>query len=160
MLSLLVTLPRRAVLASTGSFALGALALTSGGLPAVAADPPIPKLGGSPVLGDESIMSPKAHGTSATPVQEGLLWNVDRANADRITNFNRHFAEYAGYWKQTSFLQEVSRTEPTTFYDSVTGKPLFRAPVGRTMEEFLAESNVHGWPSFRDQEVLFATSQP
>ena len=27
-----------------------------------------------------------------------------------------------------------------TFYDSVTGKPLFVAPRGRTIEEFLIES--------------------
>ena len=42
-----------------------------------------------------------------------------------------------------------------TFNDSVTGKPLFVAPVGRTKEEFLAESAYHGWPSFRDEEVVW-----
>ena len=31
----------------------------------------------------------------------------------------------------------------------------FVAPIGRTMDQFLAESNVHGWPSFRDQEVVW-----
>lgn len=40
-----------------------------------------------------------------------------------------------------------------TFYDSVTGKPLFIAPRGRTFEEFKKESLEHGWPSFRDEEV-------
>jgi peptide methionine sulfoxide reductase MsrB len=40
-----------------------------------------------------------------------------------------------------------------TFYDSNTGKPLFYAPRGRTMEAFLQESRDHGWPSFRDGEV-------
>ena len=42
----------------------------------------------------------------------------------------------------------------TTFFDSVTGKPLFRAPIGRTWDEFVKESQRHGWPSFRDAEVL------
>lgn len=144
-------MPRRAVMTS----AFGALALHSRS-PASAADF---KVGGSPVLGDESIMVQKAHGTSAQPVQQNLKWNVDRENADRITNYNRRFAEYGGYWKQTNFLKEVSRTEPTTYYDSVTGKPLFRAPIGRSMEEFLAESNVHGWPSFRDQEVVWENTR-
>ena len=37
----------------------------------------------------------------------------------------------------------------------MSGKPLFVAPIGRSMDEFLAESNVHGWPSFRDQEVVW-----
>lgn len=72
----------------------------------------------------------------------------------RICNFNRHYAEYSGYYRSTSFLKEVSRDGPTVYYDSVTGKPLFVAPVGRSMSEFLAESEAHGWPSFRDQEVV------
>jgi hypothetical protein len=42
---------------------------------------------------------------------------------------------------------------PIAFYDSNTGKHLYTAPVGRTMEEFLVESAAHGWPSFRDAEV-------
>lgn len=48
------------------------------------------------VMGEESIMSPKAHGTSETPVQENLRWDCDRAVADRICNYNRHYAEYRG----------------------------------------------------------------
>jgi len=156
MLSVLLSMPRRAVLQSGSSFAFGALALGSG-LPA-RADESV-KVGGSPVFGDESIMAQKAHGTSEKAVQSSLKWNVDVANADRITNYNRRYAEFGGYWKQTEFLKEVSRTEPTTYYDSVTGKPLFRAPIGRSMDEFLAESNVHGWPSFRDQEVVWENTR-
>ena len=154
MLSLLMSTPcvlsggRRAVLKSGSSFALGALALRT--VPAAYAADELPKVGGKPVMAPESIMAQKAHGTSASPVQANLKWNVDGKKADQITNFNRRFAEYGGYWKETSFLKEVSRDEPTTYYDSVTGKPLFVAPIGRTMDQFLAESNVHGWPSFRE----------
>lgn len=72
----------------------------------------------------------------------------------RICNFNRHYAEYAGYWETTDFLKSLKDEEqPIQFYDSVTGALLFTAPVGRTMEEFVKESKSHGWPSFRDQEV-------
>ena len=39
------------------------------------------------------------------------------------------------------------------YYDSVTGKALFRAPVGRSYADFIQESQAHGWPSFRDNEV-------
>ena len=42
---------------------------------------------------------------------------------------------------------------PVAFYDSNSGKLLFRAPVGRTWREFIQESKNHGWPSFRDDEV-------
>jgi peptide methionine sulfoxide reductase MsrB len=108
------------------------------------------------VMGDESIMSKKAHGTSATPVQKDLRWNCDYDTADRICNFNRHYAEYAGYWTTTTFVSDAKATGgEITFYDSNTGKPLFVAPRGRDMESFLKESASHGWPSFRDEEVVW-----
>jgi peptide methionine sulfoxide reductase MsrB len=117
---------------------------------------PLPKTGGYVQFCDETTMAPKAHGTTEKPVQEELRWKVDRRTANRICCFNRHAAEYPGYWKaETKFLKEVSRDEPTVYYDSVTGKPLFVAPIGRSMENFLGESETHGWPSFRDQEVVW-----
>ena len=108
-------------------------------------------------MGDEDIMAQKAHGTSATPVQQKLRWNCKVELADRICNFNRHYAEPGGSWERsTTFLQEEEQsTGDITFYDSNTGKPLFVAPIGRSMEEFLSESNAHGWPSFRDKEVVW-----
>lgn len=106
-----------------------------------------------PVYCDESVMDQKAHGTSPAPVQKNLRWNCDYDTADRICNFNRHYAEFAGYWQTTTYLDEVSKTEPAKYYDAVTGNHLFTAPVGRTMEEYLVESAGHGWPSFRDEEV-------
>jgi hypothetical protein len=63
-------------------------------------------------------------------------------------------SEFAGYWQTTDFLKNLSKEEqPIKFYDSVTGNLLFEAPKGRTMDEFLVESQSHGWPSFRDEEV-------
>lgn len=110
-----------------------------------------------PLVGTESIMKRKAHGTSNTPVQKILRWGADVKTADRIANFNRHWAENPGYFKKTSFLRdgrkEVNQRGEITFYDSNTGKPLFHAPRGRTWEEFVKESDAHGWPSFRDEEV-------
>jgi hypothetical protein len=39
----------------------------------------------------------------------------------------------------------VDREGETTYYDSVSGKPLFIAPRGRSFEEFRKESVSHGW---------------
>ena len=89
-----------------------------------------PATGGALVRGDDSLMSPKAHGTTSTPVQERLRWDVDRATADHICSYNRHYAEYAGYYKRTTFIAAFSAEAETTFYDSVSGKPLFVAPRG------------------------------
>ena len=50
-------------------------------------------------------------------------------------------------------IQDV--TGPVTYYDSVTGKALFKAPVGRSAQDFIDESKKHGWPSFRDDEVVW-----
>lgn len=110
-----------------------------------------------PLVGTEEIMSQKAHGTTEEAVQEDLRWSCSGQVADRIVSFNRHYAEHAGYWLETSFLTEnsIPPEEPITFYDSVTGKPLFRAPIGRSWADFIKESKSHGWPSFRDEEVVW-----
>jgi len=108
-----------------------------------------------PIYCEESVMAPKAHGTCTKPVQKILRWSCDATVADRICCFNRHYAEFSGYWLKTSFLSEVNRSEETTYYDSVTGKPLFIAPRGRSFEDFEKESRSHGWPSFRDEEVVW-----
>jgi peptide methionine sulfoxide reductase MsrB len=108
-----------------------------------------------PLSGDESIMSPKKHGTTATPVQANLRWGIADVLASRICSYNRHYAEPSGSWVATSFLREADRAGTTTFFDSVTGRPLFMAPRGRSFEEWERESRAHGWPSFRDEEVVW-----
>ena len=108
-----------------------------------------------PILGSESIMSAKAFGTSAVPVQKNLRFGVDATLANRICNHNRHYAEGSGHWKSTTWRADVENAGEVTYYDSNTGKALFIAPRGRTFAEFIAESKSHGWPSFRDQEVVW-----
>lgn len=130
---------------------------------------------GLPIIGPNSIMSRKQHGTSDTPVQKNLRWSVDRNLSNRICNHNRHGAEHFGYFQKTKFPKHFqnrvkvvkergTETQPYTFYDSNTGKPLFFVsllPSGtagltkgrRSHHEFWQESVSHGWPSFRDYEV-------
>ena len=64
----------------------------------------------------------------------------DAATADRICCFNRHYAEHSGYAWSTSWVAQTKDAGETTYYDTVSGKPLFKAPVGRTFKEFLHES--------------------
>ena len=104
----------------------------------------------------------RLHLTSTTcvaHVQDPLRWGVDRSEADWVCCENRHYAERAGRWTSTAFLTEhteatVAASGPITFYDSVTGLPLFKAPIGRSWHDFVHESRAHGWPSFRDAELL------
>jgi peptide methionine sulfoxide reductase MsrB len=105
-------------------------------------------------------MPQRAHGTTDSAVQEDLLYGVSRKLADKIVSYNRHYAEPAGYFEATNLRQVVLEAEakgkgPVTFYDSVSGRPLFVAPLGRSAKEFLRESENHGWPSFRDDEVVW-----
>ena len=143
---------RRDFLSSAGAVGLlSSVLVGTRASPARAVD-----VGGKIVYGDESIMAPKAHGTSEAPVQSDLLYGVSNKLADRITNYNRHFAEIGGYFESTDLEKVVLEAkEPVTFYDSVTGKPLFVAPLGRSAEDFIEESRIHGWPSFRDTEVVW-----
>lgn len=81
---------------------------------------------------------------------------------DQICCFNRDYAESSGYWQNIDFpfgSQDAGQTRlpgdaPITFYDTITGKALFVAPQNRSFQAFLDESAAHGWPSFRDAEVV------
>lgn len=66
------------------------------------------KKGEFPIQCGEEVMNQKAHGTCEKPVMKNLRWKCDWNTADRICCFNRHYAEHAGYWETTSFLNEVS----------------------------------------------------
>ena len=110
------------------------------------------------MAGDESLMSPKDHGTCAHGVQENLRYGCDRSLADRICCFNRHYAEHSGYFQGSTGFSKLKPApgEEITFYDSVSGRPLYHAPRGRSWSDFLKESRAHGWPSFRDEECVAA----
>jgi hypothetical protein len=120
-------------------------------------------------------------------VQKNLRWGCDFETADRICNFNRHYAgklqllagveehlgleqyfdlcgpnltplnttEHSGYFEMKSDFVKYAKgiKGEIQFYDSNTGKLLYSAPRGRSMDDFLKESKAHGWPSFRDTEV-------
>mmetsp|Transcript_3023 Transcript_3023/g.4555 ORF Transcript_3023/g.4555 Transcript_3023/m.4555 type:complete len:210 (-) Transcript_3023:124-753(-) len=119
------------------------------------------KKGSYPFVGPNKIMTRKEHGTSSTPVQSNLMYGCDFRTADRICNYNRHFAENAGYFmsgkRKAQVLKAIGdakkRKEKITFYDSNTGNPLFTVPGKRSLDDWLRESQKHGWPSFRDDEV-------
>ena len=77
-------------------------------------------------------------------------------------------SQYAGYAEPNGFMNTpqvslfpklvaerlVTGEQESTFYDSVCGIPLFRAPRNRTFAEFRRESEKHGWPSFRKEEII------
>ena len=100
---------------------------------------------------------------SATPskVSSPLRWaepstaNDRAATADRICCRNHDYAEWSGSWTASSFPKRLAAGETITFYDVASHLPLYRAPIGRTFDEFFEESGAHGWPSFRDQEVIW-----
>ena len=131
---------------------------------AVASEATLPESGGPTVHGTEDIMRPKQHGSTAAPVQATLRWDVDREVADNICSFNREGAEpslsftnYQAFTKQLGWQRgvDMAAVEPTVYYDSVSGAPLFVAPRGRTVDDLLGESLRHGWPSFRREEVVW-----
>jgi len=79
--------------------------------------------------------------------------------ADICCKVPQTWAEHRGFFdKQLKFFEQLESSGQSageiTFYDSQCGIPLFVAPRGRSYEAFKKESVDHGWPSFRDEEVI------
>eukprot|EP00746_Dinoflagellata_sp_MGD_P134617 gnl/MRDRNA2_/MRDRNA2_68477_c0_seq1.p1 gnl/MRDRNA2_/MRDRNA2_68477_c0~~gnl/MRDRNA2_/MRDRNA2_68477_c0_seq1.p1 ORF type:complete len:270 (+),score=30.96 gnl/MRDRNA2_/MRDRNA2_68477_c0_seq1:67-876(+) len=78
--------------------------------------------------------------------------------ANQICCHNSEFAEPSGYFNAVGgsggLFGHLDTSGVTTFYDSVCGKPLFHAPIGRSFADWRAESEEHGWPSFRAAELV------
>lgn len=74
------------------------------------------------------------------------------------TTFGHAYAEPSGWFAQpgVDLFSKISPSGTTIFYDSVCGLPLFEAPIGRSFAAWRAESEAHGWPSFRDPELIKA----
>jgi hypothetical protein len=53
-----------------------------------------------------------------------------------------------------ALFDHLSETSTTTFYDPVCGIPLLTAPQNRSFAEWRAETDEHGWPSFRFNEIV------
>eukprot|EP00494_Astrolonche_serrata_P018041 UN18232 len=90
-------------------------------------------------------------------MQEELMYGCDEWHEqyDEICCDNAQYAESWGFLNIVDLWSQVDQDVVTTFYDSSCNIPLFRAPTDRTFEEWQNESNAHGWPSFRDQEVVW-----
>ena len=103
------------------------------------------------------LMKARRHGTCTCAPPAALRWGVDGCDASSVCCHNRHGAEPRGSFETNQlFVAEARRSAEITFYDSVSGRPLFIAPgVGRSLQSFLDESSSHGWPSFRDDEVVW-----
>ena len=104
---------------------------------------------------------PERFGSCASPMQPSLRFEpIDHSVAEIICCHNHVGAESYGYWHSTGFAAEAEADRHAvdgtlTFYDSTTGRPLFVAPRDRSWRQFLDESTMHGWPSFRDSEVVW-----
>lgn len=115
---------------------------------------------------------PAAQNTCRDPLQKNLRYNVSSRTEPTVpvaVDPSETLAEAVCCDKRTKVYAEpqflyqapdidlfgqISDSGVTTFYDSACGIPLFKAPVNRTMAEFKADTDEHGWPSFRLAEVL------
>jgi len=114
---------------------------------------------------------PAAYMSCSGPVQQKLLYGVSGRTQPTVpvpVDINETLADAvccdtrAKPFAEPQFLFEAPDIQlfsklsagVTSFYDSVCGLPLFRAPVGRTLKEFEEDTLDHGWPSFRSEEVV------
>jgi len=123
---------------------------------------------------DEPVRPPTQYDTCSAPVQSNLRYNISTLDGSYITapvpdlgkenlataiccdNRTKVFAEPRFLFEspQINLFAQLDANKVTTFYDSVCGLPLFRAPVNRTLADFQADTVEHGWPSFRPAEVI------
>lgn len=95
--------------------------------------------------------------------KEELLYGAEagRERYEYVCCDNSRWAEHATFQNEVDFFPKLeaqglgqSEEKPVIFYDPHCGIPLFKAPVGRSYEEWKDESLKHGWPSFRDEEMF------
>lgn len=88
--------------------------------------------------------------------QTDLQWNVGH-EYEHVCCGKAGDVEPAGFFDlfPVNLFSRLDNTGVTTFYDSVCGLPLFRAPIGRSWEEWQEESVQQGKPTFRDEEVVW-----
>eukprot|EP00295_Goniomonas_pacifica_P021594 CAMPEP_0175854706 /NCGR_PEP_ID=MMETSP0107_2-20121207/27511_1 /TAXON_ID=195067 ORGANISM="Goniomonas pacifica, Strain CCMP1869" /NCGR_SAMPLE_ID=MMETSP0107_2 /ASSEMBLY_ACC=CAM_ASM_000203 /LENGTH=240 /DNA_ID=CAMNT_0017170569 /DNA_START=46 /DNA_END=768 /DNA_ORIENTATION=- len=90
--------------------------------------------------------------------RKDLLYGCDKHwdTANHICCHNHRGAEYWGFLSSPdiALFDKLDPTKQHIFFDSVCGKPLFIAPVGRSFDDWKDESTSHGWPSFRPEEGI------
>lgn len=86
-----------------------------------------------------------------------LRYGCDKhySTADHICCNNHRYAEPFGFLSSApiQLFSQLDASGTTVFYDSVCGAPLFVAPRGRSFDAWKHESEHHGWPSFRPEEM-------
>lgn len=112
--------------------------------------------------------------TCTGPIQDELRYNISNTRAADDWAFGplppgeslagavccdaelKAFAEPRDMYKRgdVSLFQHMNPNGTTTFFDSVCGLPLFTVPKGRSMSDFEADTTEHGWPSFRQEELI------
>ena len=115
--------------------------------------------------------------TCTAPVQSNLRYNISKTSA--IADFpfplpqsetlaqavccDNAFKAYAEpretYARPDVNLYEKMNKDGTTISYDVCGIPLFEAPKGRSFEDFKADTDEHGWPSFRPEELIKGNSR-
>lgn len=109
------------------------------------------------------VVCTKAYGflnwESSTCLQSDLRFGaqalVNEGFSEVCCKVPQHYAEPAGSLNRVPFWKEVNEEAGVvTFYDAQCGIPLFKAPKGRSLKDFKSESQHHGWPSFREEELV------
>jgi peptide methionine sulfoxide reductase MsrB len=120
-----------------------------------------------------STAPPAQYNTCKGPIQKNLRYNVSSLGNDYITapvalNKDETLADATccdsrvNNYAEPRFLFEspyvalyskMNENGTTNFYDAQCGLLLFTAPISRTFNDFQKDTNEHGWPSFRPDEV-------
>jgi peptide methionine sulfoxide reductase MsrB len=109
--------------------------------------------GGTPADQEVAVSSAASTDPADCLQEEELLYGAEslRERHEYVCCDNKDFAEPGGSLRYTTLFDDV--TEETIFYDAQCGVPLFKLGA-RSLAEWKDESFKHGWPSFRDDEII------
>ena len=68
---------------------------------------------------------------------------------------NKELAEPHSILPRVTYLTRLKTELGVVFFDGSCGVPVFSPAINRTLDDWWEESLNHGWPSFRDPEVLW-----
>lgn len=86
-----------------------------------------------------------------TDVEDSLLYGVSNSMSDPCCTKN---GTTVNYFETIGLFQQLNASGITTLYDSTCGLPLFKAPIGRSFEEWKNECERNGELLFDEKEAI------
>ena len=105
-----------------------------------------------------TLLTPGSNASAAAaavcPLQADLRFGLDTRSEHNWVCCNKEHAEPKHMFRKHLQLGNLRAEGKWFFYDSKCGLPLFHTAGSREHDDWWDESVGHGWPSFREDEII------